>query len=1273
MQTSLPGHSAIFSGWGIMKRRSGHLCLGIVTFVCLAAGSVEEASAQTYYIRPPGGNYGSENGSSWTNAYDGWPSTTAFDRGAVYYVADGTYPGYTFKKPASGAETITIKKATVADHGTDSGWTASMGDGEAFITSNLSFTTPYWVFDGQVRNPDWKSGYGFRIDATAAKGVTFADGANFVTLRHTEIFGRGQDGAGSPSNDLIYMNAEAHSFKIQKCYLHDSGRTLMLMRRGDDGIVEDCYMCRNESTAAQHAAGISSDINTHRWTIRNNIWEDVDGTGIIAFSGDDWKIYGNLCFETGDPDYGTHGNGAFCSWGGYTVNNAKLYNNTFVNITGHAGFYFDPNYCTGNLAINNLWYSCETVNWNGIAHDYNAYYASGTPSEPHGQYSSLNPFVSVTNHDYRLAVSTTPGDSSIGSEYNTDLFGNIRGGDGSWDRGAVEHVLDQPLPTYTPAPPTKTPTNTVIPPSPTITDTPTLTNTPGPATNTPTPTNTSPPPTPTNTLMDVGNSPVGMWGFDEGSGAMARDDSGFGNDGQLNGDPTWIQNPVNGVLDLDGEDDYINCGNSPSLRQLSDSFSISLHLKAIGRGQSDFLLDKNGNDVGFYLRTQPDDSLVFKLDDGSDEVYLTSNNSNPLDGVWHHVAVVVNARTSAKLYVDGVVQTGGSGFLPSIGSLVNEVNLAIGAKTVFALSSFRGCLDSVAIYNKALSDGEIVAIRDAWISPDSAAPINTPTLVPPSPTPSPTKTATASPSPSPTATHTATVTPSRTPTNTSVPPTATHTSVPPTATHTPAPPTATPTPTSTPTDEAGTGSPPPAVDDLRAESRYLPGRYKIIFTTPDGEPDTDGMQAGTSYDIRYSLTPMETLDDFLYGQRTPYDRSPLGGGTLKGIIFENLPNGPNHFALRTKGPGGWSAPSNSAWASLYDIAPPENRQSKAYSNHMIFGGGEDGADTRELVLRGSNSSWNWDDPLHRDNSTSIEIRAFGERLLSSPAWGEGWRFQNSEAHNVILVDDPEEGPQNEWMAAGPSRSTIAAIRAHLVTPRFDYGLLSTHLGSPNDVGAYSSKVQLDRHVAFPDHKFFVVFDDVKSADGLSHNYGWVGHGFGTLDLSVPKTARFTKSTGHGLAMGFLAPSVALWNYSLPSSAEGETVQAPYVIAKTAGQDVQFLTVLAPVESGETAPTFSTIEVGSGSAGRVGAGDAEYLVFCQKGREGVTVDGNLNTNAKFAVAKVVDGEPEYVFVLDQSGWLRWGDKKLFNPGRKRSFLYQSDDPTVNGPSVTTVVD
>ena len=63
------------------------------------------------------------------------------------------------------------------------------------------------------------------------------------------------------------------------------------------------------------------------------------------------------------------------------------------------------------------------------------------------------------------------------------------------------------------------------------------------------------------------SSLVGWWALNEGSGTIARDDSGNGNNGSLKGDPKWVDGVLGGALELDGDGDYVDTGNTENLSE----------------------------------------------------------------------------------------------------------------------------------------------------------------------------------------------------------------------------------------------------------------------------------------------------------------------------------------------------------------------------------------------------------------------------------------------------------------------------------------------------------------------------------------------------------------------------------------------------------------------------------------------------------------------------------------------------------------------------------
>jgi hypothetical protein len=77
------------------------------------------------------------------------------------------------------------------------------------------------------------------------------------------------------------------------------------------------------------------------------------------------------------------------------------------------------------------------------------------------------------------------------------------------------------------------------------------------------------------------SSLVGWWALNDGEGSVAVDSSNNGNDGTLEGDPEWVTGLLEGALYLDGDGDYINCGNGPTL-DIRDQITMAFWIKTSG-------------------------------------------------------------------------------------------------------------------------------------------------------------------------------------------------------------------------------------------------------------------------------------------------------------------------------------------------------------------------------------------------------------------------------------------------------------------------------------------------------------------------------------------------------------------------------------------------------------------------------------------------------------------------------------------------------------------
>lgn len=157
----------------------------------------------------------------------------------------------------------------------------------------------------------------------------------------------------------------------------------------------------------------------------------------------------------------------------------------------------------------------------------------------------------------------------------------------------------------------------------------------------------------------------------------------------------------------------------------TDDFSIDAWILAEVSGSSGVrvIVDKrdapNGNTAVGYVLFLFNGRLGFQLADAPLVAGAHTNFVSPgpdlRDGTFHHVAVTVvrSSSTGGKLYVDGVVVFT---FDPTLepGNLSNNKPLLIGKhQTVGFSGAYRGRIDEVEIFDRALSASEILDLFNA--------------------------------------------------------------------------------------------------------------------------------------------------------------------------------------------------------------------------------------------------------------------------------------------------------------------------------------------------------------------------------------------------------------------------------------------------------------------------------------------------------------------------------------------------------------------------------
>lgn len=199
---------------------------------------------------------------------------------------------------------------------------------------------------------------------------------------------------------------------------------------------------------------------------------------------------------------------------------------------------------------------------------------------------------------------------------------------------------------------------------------------------------------------------VGNWNMNEGSGTILLDDSGFGNNAIINGNPVWVPAPSHGLaLKLNGADQYATVIDAFSL-DVRPEITLSAWVRPERKASQQLIQLGNTND-GYELLLLNTGEILFQFNQGTSILYkLISKYSYPVDGVtWMHIAATSDGSTF-KIYINGV-ENGSLVLASPIPIIINQISLSIGKRSDGS-NSFKGTIDDVRTYNFALTDAEIL-------------------------------------------------------------------------------------------------------------------------------------------------------------------------------------------------------------------------------------------------------------------------------------------------------------------------------------------------------------------------------------------------------------------------------------------------------------------------------------------------------------------------------------------------------------------------------------
>ena len=214
---------------------------------------------------------------------------------------------------------------------------------------------------------------------------------------------------------------------------------------------------------------------------------------------------------------------------------------------------------------------------------------------------------------------------------------------------------------------------------------------------------------PDSARADLADSLIGYWPMEEAQGSITADMSGNGNDGEINGDPGWVQGKIGGALDFDGLDDYVACGDSELLMP-TDKITIQAWAYVRAFEYYDGIVsnvhDTGSDEGGYWLGTE--ENGYFGWGVTTNAIYYDwSGARNPVD-TWYHLVATYQSGQK-RLWINGQLifdeeDMGSIDYdpLPLHGFLIGRY------EDDDELHGFDGVIDEVLVWNRVLTDEEVL-------------------------------------------------------------------------------------------------------------------------------------------------------------------------------------------------------------------------------------------------------------------------------------------------------------------------------------------------------------------------------------------------------------------------------------------------------------------------------------------------------------------------------------------------------------------------------------
>ncbi|RLI28152.1 hypothetical protein DRO58_02750, partial [Candidatus Bathyarchaeota archaeon] len=190
--------------------------------------------------------------------------------------------------------------------------------------------------------------------------------------------------------------------------------------------------------------------------------------------------------------------------------------------------------------------------------------------------------------------------------------------------------------------------------------------------------------------------------MDEGSGETVYDKSSYRNEGTVYG-ATWVDGKYGKALYFDGVDDYVEVDNADILNVV-EALTVEIWAKTLS-------LDNTWRCLASkhycYWSIKQTSSNLFRFQvytvNGADSIYF-----EPKPDTWYHLVMVYHKDAGLEAFVNGNSVGKDATYLGDLKLTYGETApLRIGQDPAVASQFFKGIIDDVRVYNRALTEDEV--------------------------------------------------------------------------------------------------------------------------------------------------------------------------------------------------------------------------------------------------------------------------------------------------------------------------------------------------------------------------------------------------------------------------------------------------------------------------------------------------------------------------------------------------------------------------------------